>query len=214
MRISVERIHINRQGYDRRGTYWGVGDPLFYSSTVAEAGGYPSENFARARSAKAARDMFAMRLKGIATRQAARAQGQMGNMGETLGPLDTTRGLGGSPAEHQRNYLQALEFIRGATKNLERELAYAADPENGSACSDAYDQAESLIRNQAAAYTEFFAANPEADEMPPTPEQKEAKRILKNFQAQCLVKKTRAPMSPAPEMEEASPWYRRMFRRG
>lgn len=28
--IGISRVSVDRQGYDRRGRYWGVGAPLFY----------------------------------------------------------------------------------------------------------------------------------------------------------------------------------------
>ncbi len=90
MRISVERVHINRQGYDRRGMYWGVGDPLWYSGSVAEAGGNQSDNFVRARSHKAARDIFIAR---IAELQRRKANPSVANWGKSLDGLS-------APADH------------------------------------------------------------------------------------------------------------------
>lgn len=50
-RYEVERIHLNRGGYDRRGRYWGVGERL-YRVTDHEKN---KEKYVRAESAKSAR---------------------------------------------------------------------------------------------------------------------------------------------------------------
>ena len=51
-RVYAERIRIDRQGYDRRGRYWGVGDPLYLVSDD------DSDRFIRAPSAPAAKTQF------------------------------------------------------------------------------------------------------------------------------------------------------------
>lgn len=59
-KFIVERVAINRQGYDRRGRYWGVGTPLYRVERVGEDGEYLREHaFVRASSAKVARAVAA-----------------------------------------------------------------------------------------------------------------------------------------------------------
>lgn len=29
-KLSLQRVHINSQGYDRGGAYWGIGQPLYW----------------------------------------------------------------------------------------------------------------------------------------------------------------------------------------
>lgn len=50
-RVFVERVRVNRHGYDSRGSYWGVGEPLYRISTAD--GGF--DTHIRARDAKTAR---------------------------------------------------------------------------------------------------------------------------------------------------------------
>jgi len=51
-RYTVDRVSLNRGGYDRRGRYWGIGERL-YCVEDAETGKFMH---VRAPSAKAARD--------------------------------------------------------------------------------------------------------------------------------------------------------------
>lgn len=51
-RYAVERVHVNRQGYDRRGHYWGVGERLYRVTDMQEN----RDKWVRAPSAKAARN--------------------------------------------------------------------------------------------------------------------------------------------------------------
>ena len=39
--LRAERVHIDRQGYDRRGQYWGIGAPLY---RVTDDEGYLDEH--------------------------------------------------------------------------------------------------------------------------------------------------------------------------
>lgn len=50
-KLSAERVRINRQGYDSRGRYWGVGEPLY---RVSSADG-DIDMHVRAASAKSAK---------------------------------------------------------------------------------------------------------------------------------------------------------------
>ena len=52
-KLDVERIVINRQGYDSHGRYWGVGQKLY---RVTDSGGFVNK-YIRAKDAKTARLM-------------------------------------------------------------------------------------------------------------------------------------------------------------
>lgn len=50
-RYAVERVSLNRGGYDRAGRYWGIGERLYRVTDMEEN----REKYVRAESAKSAR---------------------------------------------------------------------------------------------------------------------------------------------------------------
>lgn len=118
--------------------------------------------------------------------------------------LSGISGLGFAPEEHERRLQEALRDQRSYTKGLNQALREAFDPENGTTCSDAYAQAKTVIGAQRSIYEHFFAANPNAEEMPKFPESVAARTALKEFRAKCILPKAD---------ENAKPWYKRMLKR-
>jgi len=53
-RYDVQRVRLNKQGYDSQKTYWGIGNPIYYVFDTSDN----SEMFLRARNAKHAREVF------------------------------------------------------------------------------------------------------------------------------------------------------------
>ena len=55
-RFSLARVPINRGGYDRMGTYWGIGTPLYrYEAVEPDSTGPAPEGYFRAASRDAAK---------------------------------------------------------------------------------------------------------------------------------------------------------------
>jgi hypothetical protein len=48
VKVSLRRVRINSQGYDDKGHYWGVGQPLFYREWDEAEGPYTSGGYMRA----------------------------------------------------------------------------------------------------------------------------------------------------------------------
>jgi hypothetical protein len=58
--IYVQRVRLNRQGYERDGTYWGVGAPLFHYELEKEG----RSNHLRADSRSHAREILKAKYPG------------------------------------------------------------------------------------------------------------------------------------------------------
>jgi hypothetical protein len=72
-RLSVQRVHVNRGGYDPGGRYWGVGSKLY----LVEDQDFTASTYVRAKDAGEAR------IKGAAEidRQIARERGRNADTG-------------------------------------------------------------------------------------------------------------------------------------
>jgi hypothetical protein len=71
--LVVQRVHVNRQGYDSRGKYWGVGQKLY----LVEDSDFTAFTHVRAKDAKEARTKAESEID----RQIARERGRNADTG-------------------------------------------------------------------------------------------------------------------------------------
>jgi len=59
MKVTLQKIRLNKSGYDRYGSYWGVGSPLYWASYEITAPSYLDfdESYFRARDREHAKEI-------------------------------------------------------------------------------------------------------------------------------------------------------------
>ncbi len=60
--VSLTKVRLNRGGYDSRGRYWGVGQPLYQYDVGDTRGGFIMNDYIRAIDRAHAKDLIRRRL--------------------------------------------------------------------------------------------------------------------------------------------------------
>jgi hypothetical protein len=96
-RLEVQRIRVNREGYDSDGAYWGAGPDVF----IVTAAGGAEEITVRARNAAEARQLATQQLQGA----------------ESASPKSKSR-IGGNPTRKSRFEIDWRDPVTNATVRI------------------------------------------------------------------------------------------------
>lgn len=84
IKINVERVRINRQGYDPRGQYWGVGQKLFRVQVVDKATDIYSDTHVRAATGREAKaSVIASMMRSLDANTSPAGAEQMASLGKS-----------------------------------------------------------------------------------------------------------------------------------